>query len=76
MQPTQTLNALDAEILTRPIDFRGIITLPAVSFLLIGLKHSIHHRGQLSMYLRPMGAKVPSIHGESHDSAMAKEALA
>jgi len=67
------VTALDAEHLSRPIDFRGIMTLPAVSFLLIGLKHSIHHRGQLSMYLRPMGAKVPSIYGESYDSAMAKE---
>jgi uncharacterized damage-inducible protein DinB len=68
--------AVGAEQLARPIDFRGIITLPAVSFLLIGLKHSIHHRGQLSMYLRPMGAKVPSIYGESYDSAMAKQAPA
>ena len=67
------VSGLGAEQLTKPIDFRGIITLPAVSFLLIGLKHSIHHRGQLSMYLRPMGAKVPSIYGESYDSAMAKE---
>jgi uncharacterized damage-inducible protein DinB len=28
---------------------------------------SIHHRGQLSTYLRPMGAKVPSIYGPSAD---------
>jgi uncharacterized damage-inducible protein DinB len=28
----------------------------------------IHHRGQLSTYLRPMGAKVPSIYGSSGDS--------
>ncbi|MGH9774272.1 MAG: DinB family protein [Candidatus Acidiferrales bacterium] len=28
---------------------------------------SIHHRGQLSTYLRPMGAKVPSIYGKSGD---------
>jgi uncharacterized damage-inducible protein DinB len=27
----------------------------------------IHHRGQLSAYLRPMGAKVPSIYGPSAD---------
>ena len=65
--------ALDAAALSKMIDFRGIMLLPAVSFLLIGLKHSIHHRGQLSMYLRPMGAKVPSIYGESYDSAKAKE---
>jgi hypothetical protein len=28
---------------------------------------AIHHRGQLSAYLRPMGAKVPSIYGPSAD---------
>ena len=27
----------------------------------------IHHRGQLSAYLRPMGAKVPAIYGPSAD---------
>lgn len=30
---------------------------------------AIHHRGQLSTYLRPMGGKVPSIYGPSADSA-------
>jgi uncharacterized damage-inducible protein DinB len=29
---------------------------------------SIHHRGQLSTYLRPMGGKVPAIYGPSADS--------
>jgi uncharacterized damage-inducible protein DinB len=33
-----------------------------------------HHRGQLSMYLRPMGAKVPSIYGESFDARAEREA--
>jgi uncharacterized damage-inducible protein DinB len=28
---------------------------------------AIHHRGQLSSYLRPMGAKVPAIYGPSAD---------
>ena len=28
---------------------------------------AVHHRGQLSAYLRPMGAKVPSIYGPSGD---------
>jgi hypothetical protein len=28
---------------------------------------AIHHRGQLSSYLRPMGSKVPSIYGPSAD---------
>jgi uncharacterized damage-inducible protein DinB len=28
----------------------------------------IHHRGQLSVYLRPMGGKVPAIYGPSADT--------
>jgi uncharacterized damage-inducible protein DinB len=28
---------------------------------------AVHHRGQLSSYLRPMGGKVPSIYGPSGD---------
>ncbi len=31
------------------------------------LSDSIHHRGQLTAYLRPMGGKVPSIYGPSAD---------
>jgi len=31
------------------------------------LHDAIHHRGQLSTYLRPMGSKVPSIYGPSGD---------
>jgi len=30
----------------------------------------IHHRGQLSVYIRPMGGKVPSIYGPSGDVNM------
>lgn len=33
---------------------------------------AVHHRGQLSTYLRPMGGKVPSIYGPSADTMMAK----
>ncbi len=29
----------------------------------------IHHRGQLSSYIRPMGGKVPSIYGPSADDS-------
>src|SRR5258708_22666418 len=28
----------------------------------------IHHRGQLTTYLRPMGSNVPSIYGKSADA--------
>ena len=62
------LKGLPGERLLTPIDFRGLFTFPAYAFLQSGLSHSIHHRGQLSTYLRPMGARVPSIYGESYDS--------
>lgn len=41
---------------------------PAVTYLGLSLKHTVHHRGQLSAYLRPMGGKVPSIYGPSADT--------
>ena len=65
---------LTGEQLTKIIDFRGSFQLPAVMYLGFLLHHSVHHRGQLSMYLRPMGAKVPSIYGESYDAAEARKA--
>jgi uncharacterized damage-inducible protein DinB len=68
----QKLAALSGEQLTKMIDFRGIFQLPAVDFIRLTLHHTIHHRGQLSTYLRPMGAKVPSIYGESYDAAQAR----
>jgi uncharacterized damage-inducible protein DinB len=68
------LAGISGEQLTKIIDFRGIVQFPAVIYVQIALNHSIHHRGQLSMYLRPMGAKVPSIYGESYDARMAREA--
>ncbi len=58
----------------RTVDFRGILQRPAWFFLQVGLMHTVHHRGQLSTYLRPMGGKVPAIYGESYDSAEAKKA--
>jgi uncharacterized damage-inducible protein DinB len=46
--------------------------MPSVFFVQLAIAHSSHHRGQLSVYLRPMGAKVPSIYGESYDDAQAR----
>jgi uncharacterized damage-inducible protein DinB len=62
------------EQLVKVVDFRGMMQRPAVTFLMMGLHHTIHHRGQLSSYLRCMGAKVPAIYGESYDSAEARKA--
>ena len=33
----------------------------------LGLFDAIHHRGQLTVYIRPMGGKVPAIYGPSAD---------
>jgi uncharacterized damage-inducible protein DinB len=60
--------------LVKIVDFRGMFQRPAYTFILMGLHHTIHHRGQLSAYLRSMGAKVPSIYGESYDTAQARKA--
>ncbi|HYA78859.1 MAG TPA: DinB family protein [Candidatus Bathyarchaeia archaeon] len=65
--------ALTGEQLTRIIDFRGMFQTPAVAFFNFSLHHTIHHRGQLSTYLRAMGGRVPAIYGESYDSAAAKK---
>ncbi len=64
---------LSPEQLNKVLDFRGLFQLPAVAFLQFQLNHSIHHRGQLSVYLRPAGGKVPAIYGESYDSAEARK---
>ena len=68
----ERLKALSGDQLLTPIDFRGLFTMPAYAFLQSGLCHTIHHRGQLSTYLRPMGARVPAIYGESYDSKQAR----
>ena len=67
------LTKLNGEQLIKMVDFRGMFQRPAVTFVMLGLHHTIHHRGQLSSYLRCMGAKVPSIYGESYDDAQAKK---
>jgi uncharacterized damage-inducible protein DinB len=35
--------------------------------LWLALFDSVHHRGQLTTYIRPMGGKVPSVYGPSGD---------
>lgn len=67
------ISKLSPEELTRNVDFRGILEAPAVTFIGLALRHTAHHRGQLSIYLRPMGAKVPAIYGDSHDTALARQ---
>jgi uncharacterized damage-inducible protein DinB len=61
------VSALTPEQCATPIDFMGVFNLPAVSYLGFLNNHSIHHRGALATYLRPMGSKCPSIYGGSYD---------
>jgi uncharacterized damage-inducible protein DinB len=61
------MRALSDDELMRPVSFFNVETHPAVFYLTYLANHSIHHRGQLSTYLRPMGATVPSIYGGSAD---------
>ncbi len=70
----EALTKVTGEQLIKIVDFRGMMQRPAVTFVMMGLHHTIHHRGQLSSYLRCMGAKVPSIYGESYDDAQARKA--
>jgi uncharacterized damage-inducible protein DinB len=41
--------------------------MPKIEFMWFILGDHIHHRGQLSVYLRMAGGKVPSIYGPSAD---------
>jgi uncharacterized damage-inducible protein DinB len=59
--------ALTPQQLVTPVNFAGTFNFPAVFYLAFLNNHSIHHRGALATYLRPMGAKVPSIYGGSYD---------
>jgi uncharacterized damage-inducible protein DinB len=63
------VRAMSGEQLIGIIDLFGMMQAPAVNFLAMAIKHSVHHRGQLSTYLRPMGGKVPGIYGPSADTA-------
>jgi len=61
------VRALTPEQLATPVDFMGAFNLPAAFYLGFLNNHTIHHRGELVTYLRPMGSKVPSIYGGSYD---------
>jgi uncharacterized damage-inducible protein DinB len=62
------VRAMSGEQLSKVIDLLGLIQMPGINFLAMAVKHSVHHRGQLSSYLRPMGGKVPSIYGPTADT--------
>ena len=63
----QAVESKDDAWLAKQTDFIGR-KMPRGAVLSLLLLHEIHHRGQLSAYLRPLGAKVPSIYGPSGDA--------
>ncbi len=63
----EKLSAFTPDEAAKVLDFHGFMQAPAAAFVTFAVNHSIHHRGQLSSYLRPMGGKVPSIYGPSAD---------
>jgi uncharacterized damage-inducible protein DinB len=54
--------------LNKTVSFGGA-TFVADQFALMMLFDQIHHRGQLSVYVRMAGGKVPSIYGPSADDS-------
>jgi len=62
------IRAMSGEQLSSTINFLDMMQAPGLTFLSMALKHSVHHRGQLSAYLRAMGGSVPGIYGPSADT--------
>ncbi|WP_046245736.1 DinB family protein [Hymenobacter terrenus] len=68
----QALQESDDEKLTHEFQLRRgeqvLMTRPKGAALrIMGLNHSIHHRGQLSVYLRLLDIPVPGLYGPSAD---------
>jgi uncharacterized damage-inducible protein DinB len=57
---------MNATQLAQIVDFFGM-KMPAYTLLSFDLVHTVHHRGQLATYLRPLGGKCPDIYGGSYD---------
>ena len=70
-QLVATIGGMDDQALQETIQFyvapKTLGDVPKMEFLWIMLLDQIHHRGQLSVYLRLAGGKVPSIYGPSAD---------
>lgn len=67
------VRAMPPEQLLTPVTLGGVaaeegLHFHAFVYLLFLDKHTVHHRAQLSTYLRPMGSRVPSIYGASADA--------
>ena len=61
--------------LTRHGDLVASLTRAEAVMTLL-LHHLVHHRGQLTVYLRLLGQPVPALYGDSADAALLPEAPA
>jgi uncharacterized damage-inducible protein DinB len=72
---TSRLERLDDAAWARPVQMssggKAYPPMPLGAFLWFLLFDAIHHRGQLTAYLRPMGGKVPGVYGASGDDKSA-----
>ena len=62
------LRDLPDEKLSTIVEFAGA-KFQAAEFILMMLHDQIHHRGQLTVYIRLAGGKVPSVYGPSADDS-------
>jgi uncharacterized damage-inducible protein DinB len=66
----EKLKQLSGEQCAKVVNFFGAFDFPIAVYISWIEKHQVHHRGQLSAYLRAMGGKVPNIYGGSADEPM------
>lgn len=66
-QSVEQFRTLSDNQLMEFVDFFGHV-MPRMGLVNFLLGHEIHHRGQLSVYIRLSGGKVPSIYGNSADT--------
>ena len=64
------VSELPDSALVRDVPFAKLGTYQGVTYIDWHLAHMIHHRAQLALYLRMMGARVPAIYGDSLDYPM------
>lgn len=68
------VGAIDDEAWNEPAEFKVgdhvIMEAPREQLAWMLLLDSVHHRGQLSTHLRPMGSRVPALYGPSADEEM------
>jgi uncharacterized damage-inducible protein DinB len=64
----ESLEKLPESDLSKTVEFAGK-EFVADEFIMMMLCDQIHHRGQMSVYIRMAGGKVPSIYGPSADDS-------